>query len=335
VYVLKKISFVIFVIFITVVSFEFFLRYSPFSSGISPVEYDKDIGMWHKKDFESYLVKECYKNLYNFDTFGRVSNSYKYDKNKKDIVILGDSQIEALMVKNDKIIHNSLHKEFDGKYNVLNYGLSGTGPAQQYQILKNKVDLSNTNTILHFVFLENDLNDGDPKNLTGANRPKVYMKFTDIENYEVIKPKRYDTKEKIRDFLGQFELYAYIQKTYKFYSEVFKSKEHNTSKIFLSDNDAYKWNQLMGAIYQMQKIATRKNITYNIIIFSEDEFLNNDVKNVKKLKFFLNRFTIKELDITPFLQIKAQTSEIGFECDAHWNSTTHEDLAKYITKELF
>jgi hypothetical protein len=331
----------IFVIFLLVIiSFELFLRYSPFSSGISPVLYNQDIGMWHKKKFESYAIKSCYKTKYKFDEQGRVANSYQYDSSKRDIVILGDSQVEALMVANDKIIHNSLYKELSGKCNVLNYSLSGTGPSQQFQILKTKVDLNNVDTILHFVFLENDLNDADPKNFTSTNRPKVYMRFKDLKNFEVISPRDYDLKEKIRDTLGNFELYVYLKKTIYYYSSILKDKTkdikaiHNKQKSFELKNEEYKWRQLKGSIYQINKLAKKFNIKYNVVVYSTYEFNDNHTLKREKFEKFLNNNGIPNTNIVPFLKELSKNEELSFECDGHWNGNTHHKIAKYLAKEL-
>lgn len=337
---MKKISLIIFIFFCTIVVFEIFLRYSPFSYGITPMTYDKDIGMWHKKDFSGYIIKDCYKTRYSFDEKGRIANSYNYDKNKKDMVLIGDSQVEALMVENNKVMHNSLYKELDGQYNVLNYGLSGTGPSQQLKILKNKVLLKNTDTLIHFVFLENDLNDGDPKNFNGTNRPKVYMKFQDLENYEIIKPRDNDIKEQIRDFLGNFELYVYLKKTIYFYQNKFSSKTKlvkeeikKTSKYALT-NEEYKWKQLNGSIFQINKLALSHNINYKIVIFSTYEASDKHTKKREKFESFLSQYKIQHMNIIPFLNIIKKEHQLGFECDGHWNDVTHQKIAKYLKEKL-
>lgn len=336
-----KILLKIFWIFLfVIVAFEFFLRYSPFSSGISPVEYDKDIGMWHKKEFENYLIKECYKTKYRFDEQGRVANNYQYDESKKDIVLLGDSQVEALMVENDKIMHNSLYKDLDGKYNVLNYGLSGTGPSQQLQILQTKVNLNKTYSIIHFVFVENDLNDADPQNFTSANRPKVYMDFSDLEDFEVIPARPYDLKEKIRDFLGNFELYAYLKKTIYYYSSTLRENTkdikatQNKQKSFELKNEEYKWTQLKGSIYQINKLAKKFNINYKVVVCSTYEFNDNHILKRERFENFLQSQKISSINIVPFLKELSQKQKLSFDCDEHWNSKTHFELSKMIKREI-
>ena len=221
----------------------------------------------------------------------------------------------------------------------MNYGLSGTGPSQQLEILKSRVKLDNVKMLIDFIFLENDLNDGDPQNFKITNRPKVYINY---ENYEVIKPISKTFKENVRDFLGDYELYVYVKKTFYFYHNIilnlFNKKEE--TKIVKLDNkkcsisnEKYKWKQLKGAIYQIKKISIQNSIDYKIVIFSTSE-LDGRTENREKLEVFLNSEKIEYLNIVPFLEKLSHKQTINFQCDSHWNGNTHENIAKYL-KEKF
>lgn len=342
---MKKVIFILSVLFITISIFELFLRFSPFSYGITPMQYDKDIGLWHKKNFSSNTIKECYKTKYFFDEEGRVKNNYDVDIKKQNIVLIGDSYVEALMVNNDNVIHNSLYKEINGKYNILNYGLLGTGPSHQLEILKSKVNLEKVQRLIHFVFLENDLNDGIPGNINGNNRPRVYMKFNSLDDYEIIKPKPYNAKEKIRDFIGQFEMYVYLKKTYYFYSskikKIFSKQIKQINKVnnkesnnkYEISNEEYKWMQLNGSIYQINKIAKEENFKYSIVYISSYES-DKYIKYRERFETFLNEQNIEHINIFNFLQQLSNKQKIDFECDRHWNDNTHQELAKYLNKKL-
>lgn len=336
---MKKLLLIGFCFLFTIILFETFLRYSTFSNGISPVVYDKDIGMWHKKDFSNYLIKECYKNRYYFDEEGRIKSNYTYDNIKKDVVILGDSQVEALMVENRKIIHNSLYKELNGKFNILNYGLSGTSVTQQLQILKSKVDLNRVDTVVQFIFLENDLNDLNFKTKNSVNRPKVNLNFDTLESYTVIQPISYTLKEKIRDFLGQFEIYVYLKKSIYYYQSLFSVNKvvetNKEEKSFSLVNEEFIWKQLKGGIYQTKKLLNSFNIRYLVIIYSEFQFQDNYLEKTERVKKFLSENKIEMLNIVPYLKELEKTSNLAFSCDSHWNGNTHEYLAKFIRKEIF
>ncbi|RXK07216.1 hypothetical protein [Halarcobacter bivalviorum] len=334
---MKKLLLIGFCFSFTIILFEIFLRYSPFSNGISPVVYDKDIGMWHKKDFSNYLIKECYKNRYYFDEEGRIKSNYTYDNTKKDVVILGDSQVEALMVENEKIIHNSLYKELNGKFNILNYGLSGTSVTQQLQILKTKVNLKNVDSVIQFIFIENDLNDLDFGNINTTDRPKVHLNFNDIESFDIIYPHN-TIKELIRDFLGKFELYVYLKKTIYYYQSFFTFSNVSEEKIkeqsFNLLKEEFKWQQLKGGIYQTKKLLNSLNIRYIIIVYSQFEFQDNYLEKTEKIKNFLNENKIEMLNIVPYLKKLENKGSLSFTCDSHWNGETHIEISKFI-KFLF
>ncbi len=334
---MKKTFLIIVTFFLSLVSFEIFLEYSPFKQGVSPVEYDTELGMWHKKNFSSVLVRECYQNQYFFDSKGFVQSSSSYDEQKKDIIILGDSYIDALMVPNNKMIHNALSSVLDHKFNILNYGLTGSGPMQQWGLLKYKSSLDKIKKVIQLITLEGDLADCDPTSFNGSNRPKLFLTFSNLETYQLIKPKSYSMRERMRDFLGNFELYAYLNKTYHHYKSLFKtsSAAKVQADIHFMRNEEYRWKQLEGTLYQIKKMALKYQFEYNVLIYSSEEFHANYKKRSNRLKVFLEKENISYLNIVPFLKRLEKKHAISFECDSHWNGETHQDLAKYIQEELF
>ena len=312
-----------------VLFFELFLQHSPFSYNVSPVRYDSQIGMWHKENFTNYIVQECYKTKYIFDSAGLPSSVAKYDANKQDVIILGDSYVEALMVHNKNVIHNSLGRVFDGKYNFLNYALSGSSPTQQFVILKDKVDLTNAKYVLQFISIEGDLLDVDSKNLSSLARPKVYVEFDSLDKYKIIPPRAKRLIDDIGDFLGNYQTYSFIKKLlYHLKDNLFRRGANDLiqSTTPKQENDLSKnWLYLKGAIYQINQSVqeTSQNIHYKLVITSSNE----DNKNM--LQKFLNEQNIEFI----FLDNIAQDMNIslaGYECDSHWNDKTHNNIAHII-----
>lgn len=323
---LKKLLIFIFAVILSIIFFEFFLRFSPFEYGLSPVEYDSKIGMWHKKNYTNYAIKECYKTKYIFDKDGLPKSIFHYNDDKEDVVILGDSYIEALMVENENIIHNALSKEFANKYNFLNYGLSGSSPTQQFIILKEKVNLNRLKYITQFIFLEGDLMDVDSKNLGLLNRPKVFIEFLSLDKYKILYPRAKNIYDKIGDFLGNFQLYPYIKKALYFIKDTLIAKKSVTNKdkedsIDLSKN----WLYLKGAIYQINNLSKKYHINYSLIIISEND------KYTQIIKDFLNKNSIEYLILNKRINFELN----GFECDSHWNDQTHINIAKFLREINF
>ena len=323
---MKRNFIIFFSAILAVILFEVFLRYSPFSYGRSPVEYDSIIGMWHKKQYSNYIINTCYKTLYSFDKNGLPKNVHNYDKNKQDVVLLGDSFIEALMVKNENIIHNSLSKEYNHKYNFMNYALSGTSPTQQFIILKKKVNLSNTKYITQFIFLESDLMDVDSKNLDYFTRPKVFVEFDSLDKYKIISPRDATIYDKISDVMGNFELYTYIKKSLYYLRNKIEGLNQISTKKQISYRQEQKldltmnWMYLKGAIYQINTIANEHNITYTPIIISTNP------ENINIMKDFFQQYNIRYLVLQNEIDFILET----FPCDGHWLDKTHINIAKYL-----
>ncbi len=311
--------------FLAVILFELFLRFSPFSYGISPVVYDKDIGMWHKKNFSSVWIKECYQTEFSFDENGLIQNAYTYDADKKDILIFGDSYMEALMVKNENVMHNALYREYEGKYNFLNYGLSETSAVQQLIMMKSKVDFSNVKELVQFIRIESDIYDVDPKAMGATARPLAFLDFTDLDTYRVIAPKKQDAKEKFRDFLGNFELYVYLKKSIYFLKHSLLDEVKGKKKEKKEDL-SFNWLQLNGALYQTKKLLASHGISYTVILYGKD------IPLTKTLKAFLDEQNILYHDIFALSKEKGFELE-GFSCDTHWSDETHKNVAKLIKDE--
>lgn len=335
---MKKVLLTVFTLILSIIIFEVYLRFSPYKHGTSPVEYDENIGMWHKKNFSSIIKQKCYETSYAFDNEGRLENMYIYNKSKKDIILLGDSFIESLMIQSKYRMNNILYKEIKGQYNVLNYALSGTGPVQQWQILKNKVKLKNTITIVHFIFIENDLGDSVKISNSSLSRPKVYVEFRGLENYKLMPPSAYNIKEKVRNLLASLELYGYLKSTIYYYKNLIQKNENKvlkTKKVYKKSSEKYKWEQMLGAIYQIKKLTDKYNVSYKIAIYSDNEFRNGNKAYTRELENFLKKYNIKYINLVPFLQEEQKQHKLSFSCDSHWNSKTICALTHYLKKAWF
>jgi len=306
--------------------FELFLRFSPYSYGISPVVYDKDVGMWHKKNFSSVWIKPCYQTKFSFDEKGLIKNAYKYDKNKKDILIFGDSYMEALMVKNENVMHNALYSEYKGKYNFLNYGLSDTSAVQQLIMMEKKVDYSHVKELVQFIRIESDIYDVDPKRMDDTARPLVFLDFKDLENYSIIPPREQDFKEKFRDVLGNFELYVYLKKSIFFLKQKLLGEEQSKKSEEKSKDLSYNWMQMKGSIYQIKKLLAKKGVGYTIFLYGKD------ISLTQTLTDFLQEQDITYHDIYSLAKKEGFELE-GFACDSHWSDQTHLNVANLIKKK--
>ncbi len=325
---MKKIALFLIAGVVATVLFELFLRYSPFGYGVSPAVYDKALGQWHKKNFSSIEKGACFQTRYYLDAHGLVKNSYTYDSTKPDVILLGDSYLENFKVKNQNLMHNVLHKLYNGKYNFLNYGYSGTSAVQQYMILKTKADLRHTKAVIQFVKPETDIFEVDPKNFDDTMRPKVFLDFQDLDHFMIIPPKPYSAKERIRDLLGNLELYTFARKGIYVLRQKISSDANSSTpyKVRKGADFTKNWLQLDGALYQTAKLLQKRHIDYRIIIAGSDATYKN------KLKKFLTKQHIAFYDLRE-MAAKHRMKIESFPCDKHWNDNTHQTIAKLIRLE--
>ena len=319
---------------LSLVSFELFLTFSPFKGGVSPVQYDPDIGMWHKSSFQYVNSNDCYNTKYEFDGNGLIKNHYNFNPDKQDVIILGDSYIEALMIKNKNIVHNSLYREYGGRLNFLNFGLGGTGPTQHLEILKKFANIRRAKYLIEFISLDEgwgrDLEEVDPREFGWSNRPLVHLKFSDLDHYEIFKPPAMNIKEKIREVLGQFELYGYLRKTLKYYKSKLSVNDSDISKIPYGSRDwTTSWDQIKGSVFQINKLSKANHIGHRVVVFSPDRNHN------KVISAFLELQEIPFVDLVGELEkLKIDLHSITFSCDGHWNDETHRLFARIIRSKF-
>ncbi len=322
---IKKIATFILIFFVALISFEIFLRYSPYQYGTSPAIYDKDIGKWHKINYSGYTIKECYKNRYTFNEWGLPKSIYKYDPNRGDVILLGDSYVEALMIKTPNIIHNSLSKLYNNRYNFLNYGLFGTYPAQHYMILRKKVKSKKIKYILHFINVEDDLFEIKSKNSTSLSRPKVDIEFTTIDNYKIIMPRKKRFYDTISDFLGNYQIYTFVKRAIRFALDFKSSKKENKDSLNQDSVEDYtkEWINLKGSLHLINQYAKEINAKYRLIVSIKED------KNKKIIKEFLEKEGIDYI----FLDEAAKDLGIKitiYKCDNHWDDLGHKNIAKIV-----
>jgi arsenate reductase-like glutaredoxin family protein len=322
----KKFFIVISAMALAVVMFEFFLRYSPFTLGAVPIRYDKDLGLWHKSNFSSRWLQGCYDTEYFFDEKGFVKNSYEYQKNRKDIILLGDSYIEALMVENENIIHNSLYKLYNGKYNFLNHSMAATSPVQQLVILQKKSDLKNVKKVIHFINMDKDIYEGDSIGYDkNSMNPTIFLEFSDLENYRVIYPRDSTKKDEIKMSLSNFEIYSLLTKIKVYIKN--KGKVCSCSKENREIEDlSHNWLQIKGAIYQTKKLLKKRDIEYTVIVYGKNIVLKDELIS------FLTKQKIDFYDLYSLMNRYNLPIEV-YSCDKHWNDATHQNIAKAIREQ--
>jgi cytochrome b involved in lipid metabolism len=321
---IKKISISLCILLLSFISFGYYLKYSPFAYPDTQVEYNEKIGMWHKRNFSGVIAEECYRNSYEFDEEGMLKQDYGYDSKKKDVIVLGDSYLESLMLKSENRIHNVLARIFDQKYNFLNYALAGSSPIEQFVILKERANLHTAKYVLHVVALKSALKGVNSVNLTPLNRPKVYLDFTTVDEYTLIPPEKKNLVSQIGDTLSGFGAYYFMVKSLYFFRDLIKEHKKKSDKSN-KHNQPKNWLQLKGAIYQTHKYIKSHGAEYKVIISSKYK------ENGKTFAQFLDSLDIDYILLDKYVAEKKLQLE-GFSCDDHWNGETLLNISKLVKK---
>ncbi|MDG1928197.1 MAG: hypothetical protein P8I45_00615, partial [Nitrospinaceae bacterium] len=188
--------------------------------------------------------------------------------------------------------------------------------------------------LIEFVSLDEgwgrDLEEVDPREFGWSNRPLVHLKFSDLDHYEIFKPPTMNIKEKIREFLAQFELYGYLRKTLKYYKSKLSVNDSDISKIPYGSRDwTTSLDQIKGSVFQINKLAKANHIGHRVIVFSPDRNHN------KVISAFLELQEIPFVDLVDELEkLKIDLNSITFSCDGHWNDETHRLFARIIRSKF-
>ena len=326
---LKNLSIVSLALLCSLVLFELFLRNTPFAHGTSPVVYDADIGMWHKRNFKGRRTGACFDNQYKLDDRGLVNSSVDYDNGLEDMIVIGDSYVEALMVHAEGRLANRLSKAYESRLNVLNYGLAGTSPIQQYVILDKKVDLENARIVVQVVNVESDLRDAVKSARSGVSRPLVFLEFDEGGGFRLIPPKAFEFRDWARDRLGLLESVVFLKKTIyhtrRNLASVLRtkdSKKGNGSEgrvIDLEEN----WAQLKGVIGATNELLRMAGVQYVVILNSRK------TENSDRLRRYLEEQNIVYFDLQFYLNEQNVSYEtLLYDCDRHWSEVGHGAVFK-------
>lgn len=113
-------------------------------------------------------------NLVTYNKYGFRGPDWPLGKNSGEIrvAVLGDSYIEGLEVNFDELASTVLEKQMASRCTVMNFGLSGTGQAEQLLIYRNLVRSFNPDIVIHCVTPSNDFED-NTQELTIGNKNRL------------------------------------------------------------------------------------------------------------------------------------------------------------------
>ena len=337
--------------------FEAHLRMPPFRVGVSPVVYDPVLGYWHKPGYQGQSFSACYEVPYSFDGAGlRPARSELPGKplSGKKAIIIGDSQVEAVMVQDDQVLHQRLQARLGDRIEVLNYGLAGSGADLQYLILKDRGQLAEIGWVVQLVSLDSDVYEADPRNDKPGQRPRARLMFddpADLDHYRLIPPAPYTRAERFRDVFANFQLYSYSRAALVPLRRLVRTLRQAMAPArataatsapaaepvpaiptpsAATGPSELAWTNLVGAVRLNRQLVEASGARYLPLVWSRDPTLFREWQRRTA------PLGIEGLALGPALAAAgADLDQLSFSCDHHFTAATHDRIAAVLAKSGF
>jgi hypothetical protein len=285
-----------------------------------------------------------YYSIYKSDKYGFNNGNYDWDRDQKkiDFFLIGDSFVHGACVNFRDTINGVLRKKYN--LNVINVGMSGTGPLVQFATLKEFMKLKKTKKYIWFYYDGNDLenlnqelknpilqmylNDNTFNQQSPINHYKADLIFEDILKKEI--DSRNILKKKNLGVFSKFlKLHHLVRLKNEFFRNIMKKFEKEVEKKELLEK--YKII-IQKANIEIQKENAELILAYipNVNTFRNLQNENNkkEIKEIAKLnnlKFIDFEQLIKNKVSKPLsLYPELSKSEI------HFNEKGYKFIAEII-----
>ena len=339
-------------------------------------QYDSLLGSKLKPFSEGLYTKEgkAYIKI-NSKGWRDTEHSEKKPPNTFRIAILGDSYAEAMQVDLNKTFWKIIEKKLNKKIKkphieVLNFGVSGYGTAQEYILLKNEVFKYNPDLIVLTITTGNDIRNNSKSLEPNKLRPfyilengKLKEDFS-FKNSKAFKKKLNFPHKVWRFLLSHSKVFQLINK-FKHFLKYKKTKTNGLSAEIYKKPKNKEWYEAWQITKMLiKKIcdeSSKKQIKCIVAILSNpiqvlpDKNKRNEFFNKTNGYIFLPEDTlsswceknnIKVICLAPILQKIADKNKIYFHGfkntklgEGHWNETGHkyagEILARFIYDNFF
>ena len=284
-----------------------------------------------------------YYSTFKSDKYGFNNGEYDWDKNQKEIdfFLIGDSYVHGACVNFEDTITGNLKKN---NLNVINIGMSGTGPLLQLATLrefkklkKNKKyiwfyydgnDLEDLNEELKNPILKMYLNDNTFSQQSPANQYKTDLILENILKKEIDRRKSLE-KDYFDIFTRFLKLKNLISLKNEYFRSIKKSQENKPDKKNLLENYSL---ILKKANIEIQKEKAELIVAY---IPHTNVFRNlNNENNKKQIKEIVELNNLKFLDFEKLIKDNVPNPLILFPelsiADSHFNEKGYKFIAEII-----
>jgi len=325
-------------------------------------EYHETLGWQFIPSKKGILVsKHEYENTIAISSAGLRDREYPLGKpsGTKRVAVLGDSFTAGLGVKAGEVFTEVMERALGGKTEVLNFGVNGFGPTQEYLLLKTRAWQYRPDLVLMVFYIGNDFD--DTTNLTawidGYQRPQAVLDeegkivFTNIPVPKTSVPKRRKMgacplpRSHLVDFLDRM----LHQQRDKYALDILPPEVRLCNKD-LDTSMKTSLPLLRGILTETDAFCQRHNSRFALVLAPTvaqiyDDIYWRKIKKVYKLKdedfdlFLPNNILagmgkelgIPVLDLTPALRAEAgKGAELYYYKNRHWNAAGHRTAALAI-----
>ena len=311
------------------------------------------------------VSKHEYENFITINSAGMRDREYPLAKppGKRRVAVLGDSFTAGLGVKDAEVFTEVLEGTLGEKTEVLNFGINGFGPTQEYLLLKDRVLPYHPDLVLMVFYIGNDFD--DTTNLSawidGYERPRAVLDktgrvvFTNIPVPKTSRPRnqRQGTCSLPRSHLIDFFDRIIHQRRDKYALDVLPPEV----RLCRKDTDpavAAALPLLRGILREADSRCRRHGSRFALVLAPTvaqiyEQIYWERIKKVYQLRdedfdlFHPNKLLsglavelgIPVLDLTPELRAAAaRGTELYYYKNRHWNAAGHRTVALAISAWL-
>lgn len=305
--------------------------------------YDQLLG-WKLSPGASVIqLHQDFKTSYSMNNEGfrdDVDYAARKKPGKKRIMIFGDSFAFGVGVPNKKTFSKILEAESSGKYEVLNFGVSGYDPGQYLLSLKEDGLKYNPDIVVYAIYLGNDIIDLGLDHLSQGDKYKPYFTIENgnfiLQNVPVPTEKATygeDTRVK-NSFIKFFISQTYNFETAKMVKNVLRDKVYKPMiKLgLLKDISDYNYelSLLKSILEDAKEITDKRGIRFLIMIIPSNHSAGGYAAYLEdgfdeKIKSMVGELGIPLVDLVSDLSLG--WDKYYFSHEGHFNEEGHEVAA--------
>ncbi len=313
----------------------------------------------YKPDTDAILKRQEFTTDVKINSKGIRDYEYDYEKGKnvKRIEMFGDSFIAAFQVPLEKSISKKLESSLNKnsksiKYEVLNMGLSGSGPTPQVLLLGKEGIKYNPDMVIFNLYMGNDFVKVDygisgsmPKEIfqDSSNLENAAFKVTKIQKLKNIIFRNYFTYSYLKNVINNIR---YGEANDIAYSEI------NIYKKQYPENVERNLDKLKIILKHLKRYTDEKRIKLLVVLIptkaqvdkekfadlAEQYSLNASELEINKAQKIFLQFgrenNITMIDLLPEFSKRNKNNTFYFEPDGHWNEKGQELAANFIYENL-